>query len=232
MRSLASAIAAGSNVVVVSRVLTVATRDDFRLRISDAMFEPVWAPDDIMARPPTSAVLGRSVNPMRRTAGFAFILAASVREDRPTLRTADSKLLRVSEFVCERDTAAERFATRVADSDASAETVRDTLRTAVRVELSDVVMRDAVARADVDVTFSVFARKSASTVGVVAVSVPGIMRDTAPTAIYGSAVSATKKPNVNPFIFAYNYITNNHQIKGESGPQNFIGCAHAAPVFS
>jgi hypothetical protein len=71
---------------------------------------------------------------MRRTAGFAFILAASVREDRPTLRTADSKLLRVSEFVCERDTAAERFATRVADSDASAETARDTLRTAVRVD--------------------------------------------------------------------------------------------------
>ncbi len=85
--------------------------------------------------------------------------------------------------------------------------------TAVRVAVSTAAVRDAVPRADVDadVALSVFARRFASTVGVVDISVPGIIRDTA--AIVGNAVIAIKNPNVNPFIFGYNYITNMHKKK-------------------
>lgn len=52
-----------------------------------------------MARPPTSAVDGRSVTPARRTAGLLFILAASTRALRPTVLTVASRFSRAV-FVC------------------------------------------------------------------------------------------------------------------------------------
>ena len=69
-------------------------------RICSSMFEPVCiSVPAIVARPPTSAVDGRSVNPARRTAGLLFILAASTRELRPTVLTVASRFSRAV-FVC------------------------------------------------------------------------------------------------------------------------------------
>ena len=93
-----------------------------------------------------------------------------------------------------------------------------TLRvTAVREDVSVGVVRDADLRALSFAAFSEFSRRRASTVGFVSISEPGIMRDTAPTAIMGSAVSATQKPSLTPFIILEDdYITKMSRKKAES----------------
>ena len=95
MRSLAAAI--DSVVIVVSPDVVARAATD---RASLDIFDPVWiSVPAIVARPPTSAVDGRSVNPARRTVGLLLILADSTRAFRPTVFTVAFKLSRAV-FVC------------------------------------------------------------------------------------------------------------------------------------
>ena len=144
------------------------------------------------------------------------MLAASVRWDRPTLRTADSNLLRVESCeVCERVSETARPAERIVASGVlvvSVGTVRTILRViAVRSVVSLLVVV-RVARGEV------VALPSVAIVSVsppMVVFVPGIIRDgTAATQTVVGAYSAIKNPSVKPLILTNNYII---KIAGKKG---------------
>jgi len=121
----------------------VAARVD-KLRISDDMFDPVWVSvPAILARPPTSAVDGRNVNPKRRTAGLLFILAASTRELRPLVLTAASNPVRdVETLPFALDARAAAVALRVVVFDVDAALRTDVVVSVVRVAVRDDTVRD------------------------------------------------------------------------------------------
>ena len=124
----------------------VLARADTEL-ISSDMFDPVWiSVPPIVARPPTSAVDGRRLNPARRIVGLLFMLAAWTRALRPTVLTAASRLSRAVDAVtapAERDTVPPvRTADVPRDDDAPASvaTTREPTRT---VPAASVAVRDA-----------------------------------------------------------------------------------------
>ena len=169
----------------------------------------------MVARPPTSAVLGRSDRPARRTAGVLFILAADTREFRPTVWTAS---LNLSWGVPPVSVAPRAAAARDAVTDVDCMVVS-------RVAVDETTARDGTAVRDA-VTFDgaatvvrgaapVFVSVTADTVAVArddatpSLSVAGTAREIAPVApnAAGTQIFNAKK-HVNSFcIPCLNYIT-------------------------
>ena len=187
------------------------------------IFEPVCTPvSPINARPPTSAVDGRKVNPIRRTAGLLFILAALVRELRPTVFTALDSLERVVSLLCNRVAATPRSAPCDASDDVVRADVFGALIMRVGAALVTVATRDVVlfsvddlraAAASDALLFAGTAREFTVEEFAVSVLLVGIKRDGTVAAITGSVVNATKNPKQNPFILGIYYITREYKKK-------------------
>ena len=166
----------------------------------------------MVARPPTSAVLGRNVSPARRTAGLLLILADETRLLRPTVFTAASRLERatLSEFLFV-DTARVIIFVRATDAFVVVASVlaplkiretvlRTTFGAAEEPSVEFVGVRVAV-RATVD--------RDAEFVVAAVVSDVGKAREIAPSAaIAAGATTISAKKQVSSFFisFSVNYI--------------------------
>ena len=97
----------------------------------------------MMARPPTSAVLGRNVKPARRTDGLLLILADDTRVLRPTVFTV---ALNLSDALCPvapRDATPERATTSADLYAGTAGAPENTRETALRTDVDVVSESDA-----------------------------------------------------------------------------------------